>query len=166
MAIPLQKKAKSRDYAALLFRRISKVLYIIVHSTIGSTIHSIPSNSMEHCHIETDDLGQSDGVFLLEYGDRPCGPIKRHFLLSYNDRRFGPIRRCLSIVIIMETGAVCQLDGVFSLSFGDRRCGPIRRRLSISIWRQTLWANHTAASYYHLETDAFKSTITPTETCS
>ena len=48
MAISRQKEARSRDSALLLFRMTSRVFFI-VHSTISSTIHSMPLNSLEHC---------------------------------------------------------------------------------------------------------------------
>ena len=44
-----QKEARSQDYALLLFRMTSRVRYFIVHSTIGSTVHFRPLNSLEHC---------------------------------------------------------------------------------------------------------------------
>ena len=47
MAISRQKEARSRDYALLLFRMTSRVF--IVHSMIGSTVHSRPLNSLQHC---------------------------------------------------------------------------------------------------------------------
>ena len=46
MAISRQKEAQSRDYALLLFRMTSRVIW---PSTIGSTVHSMPLNSLEHC---------------------------------------------------------------------------------------------------------------------
>ena len=47
MAILRQKEVRSRDYALLLFRMIQG--FFIVHSTIDSTVHSMPFNSLEHC---------------------------------------------------------------------------------------------------------------------
>ena len=43
MGISRQKEARRRDYAPLLFR-----MTLIVHSTIGSTVHSMPLNKLEH----------------------------------------------------------------------------------------------------------------------
>ena len=51
MAISRQKEARSRDYALLLFR-MTTGFFFIVHSTIGSTVHSRPLNSLEHCYAQ------------------------------------------------------------------------------------------------------------------
>ena len=46
-AISRPKEARSQDYALLLFRLTSRLF--IVHSTIDSTVHSMPLNSLRHC---------------------------------------------------------------------------------------------------------------------
>ena len=53
MAISRQKEARSPDYSLLLFRMTSRVLYSAY--TIGSTVHSMPWNSLEHCIYNHDD---------------------------------------------------------------------------------------------------------------
>ena len=49
MAISRQKEARSRDYAPLLFRMTSRVLYSAQYHRQHCSVHSMPLNSLEHC---------------------------------------------------------------------------------------------------------------------
>ena len=44
-AISRQKEVRSQDYALLLFRMTSRVLYSAQHGNIDNTVHSIPLNT-------------------------------------------------------------------------------------------------------------------------
>ena len=98
MAISRQEEARNRDYALLLFRMTSTVLYSAQY-VIGSTVHSMPLNSFGalYMHNLDDDYqsrpGFEPGTPRLQASvdtNKPSGPavssnddLKQHRIMHY-----------------------------------------------------------------------------------